>query len=58
MARVFAYLMQPEAKMTDEAIFSDTSSIIKKALVDAHAKNSNKIGIAKNAFGIALSKLV
>jgi glutamate dehydrogenase/leucine dehydrogenase len=58
MARVFAYLMLPGAKMTDEAIFSDTSSVIKKALVDAHAKDSNKVGIAKNAFGIALSKLI
>lgn len=58
MARVFAYFMQPGAQMTDEAIFSDTSNVIKKALVEAHSKDSNKIGIAKNAFGIALSKLI
>ena len=58
MARVFAYFMQPGAQMTDEAIFSDTSKVIKKALVEAHSKDSNKIGIAKNAFGIALSKLI
>tara|TARA_R110002049_G_scaffold120471_4_gene274889 strand:- start:179 stop:1408 length:1230 start_codon:yes stop_codon:yes gene_type:complete len=58
MARVFAYFMQAGASMTDEAIFGDTSDIIKKAMVTAHQKDSNKIGIAKNAFGIALSKLV
>lgn len=58
MARVFAYLMKPGAKMTDEAIFSDTSSVIKKALEDAYSKKSDKVGIAKNAFSIALSKLI
>ncbi len=58
MARVFAYLMKPGAKMTDEAIFSDTSNVIKKAMEDAYAKKSDKVGIAKNAFSIALSKLI
>ncbi len=58
MARVFAYFMQTGASMSDEAIFGDTSYIIKKAMVTAHQKDSRKVGIAKNAFGIALSKLV
>ncbi len=58
MARVFAYFMQTGASMSDEAIFGDTSDIIKKAMVTAHQKDSSKVGIAKNAFGIALSKLV
>lgn len=58
MARVFAYFMQTGADMSDKAIFGDTSEIIKKAMVTAHQKDSSKIGIAKNAFGIALSKLV
>lgn len=58
MARVFAYFMQTGASMSDEAIFGDTSDIIKKAMVTAHQKDSNKVGIAKNAFSIALSKLV
>ena len=58
MARVFAYFMQTGASMSDEAIFGDTSDIIKKAMVTAHQKDSRKVGIAKNAFGIALSKLV
>jgi glutamate dehydrogenase/leucine dehydrogenase len=59
MARVFAYLMSNDLnEITDESIFSDTSEIIKNAMVKAHAKNSSKIGIAKNAFGIALEQLV
>ncbi len=58
MARVFAYFMQTGADMSDAAIFGDTSEIIKKAMVTAHQKDSNKVGVAKNAFGIALSKLV
>ena len=32
MARVFAYLMQANIKMTDSAIFADTSVIIREAL--------------------------
>ncbi len=58
MARVFAYFMQTGADMSDAAIFGDTSEIIKKAMITAHQKDSNKVGVAKNAFGIALSKLV
>lgn len=58
MARVFAYLMTNTVSMTDEAIFSDTSNVIKNALVEVHSANSNKTGIAKNAFSIALKKLL
>lgn len=59
MARVFAYLMSNDLKtISDEGIFSDTSEIIKNALVKAHAKNPAKTGIAKAAFEIALSQLV
>jgi glutamate dehydrogenase/leucine dehydrogenase len=59
MARVFAYLMSNDlGEITDEGIFSDTSDIIKNALIKAHEKNSSKIGIAKNAFSIALEQLV
>ncbi|MFT6749631.1 MAG: glutamate dehydrogenase/leucine dehydrogenase, partial [Flavobacterium sp.] len=32
MARVFAYFMEKKVQMTDEAIFNDTSEIIKKAI--------------------------
>ena len=59
MARVFAYLMSNDLKaLTDEGIFHDTSETIRKALVDTHAKNSSKTGIAKSAFEIALGQLV
>lgn len=58
MARVFAYLMGKDIVMTDEAIFSDTSATIRKALEKTHAKNSSKTQIAKTAFEIALSQLM
>lgn len=59
MARVFAYLMSNDLdEITDKGIFEDTSSIIKNAMIKAHSKNPSKIGIAKNAFSIALEQLV
>ncbi len=59
MARVFAYLMSNDLEeIDDNAIFSDTSSIIKEAMVKTHQKNSNKTGIAKTAFEIALNQLI
>jgi glutamate dehydrogenase/leucine dehydrogenase len=58
MARVFAYLMQPGVSMTDEAIFNDTSAIIKKAIQKTYDNNNAKNGIAKTSFEIALKQLV
>ncbi|MDX1350784.1 MAG: Glu/Leu/Phe/Val dehydrogenase dimerization domain-containing protein [Putridiphycobacter sp.] len=59
MARVFAYLMSYDLdELTDEGIFTDTSNIIKDAMVKAHEKNSAKTNIAKTAFEIALNKLI
>jgi glutamate dehydrogenase/leucine dehydrogenase len=58
MARVFAYLMTDNIEMRDEAIFTDTSNTIKKAIKDAHALNPNKKQIAKTAFEIALKQLI
>lgn len=59
MARVFGYLMSNDIdKLEDEAIFHDTSNIIKEALVKSHAKNPSKNQIAKTAFEIALNQLV
>ncbi len=58
MARVFAYLMQPGVSMTDEAIFNDTSAIIKKAIQKTYDNNNAKKGIAKTSFEIALKQLV
>src|SRR5690606_2017856 len=42
MARVFAYCMGDGAKMTDEAIFSDASSVIQKALQKVHQNSADK----------------
>ena len=58
MARVFAYLMQPNAVVEDKAIFEDASIIIKNALVKVHQKNAAKTKIAQTAFEIALQQLV
>lgn len=59
MARVFAYLMSNDIDViSDEAIFEDTSNIIREAIAKTHAKNSSKKGIAKTAFEIALDQLV
>ena len=59
MARVFAYLMSNDLnELSDDAIFSDTSNTIYNALIDTHAKNPSKTGIAKTALEIALKQLV
>ncbi|MFD2550187.1 Glu/Leu/Phe/Val dehydrogenase dimerization domain-containing protein [Bizionia sediminis] len=58
MARVFAYLMESQADMTDEAIFEDTSRTIKKALENVYSHNTSKTNISKTAFEIALKQLV
>lgn len=58
MARVFAYFMEKRIKMTDEAIFKDTSNTIKKALQDIYKKNSSKTNLSETAFEIALKQLI
>ena len=58
MARVFAYLMNPNSEMTDTAIFEDTSATIMKALKETHQNNSSKTDISKTAFEIALNQLI
>ena len=58
MARVFAYLMSDTAVVTDEAIFSDVSQTIQKALEKTHQENPGKINLAESSFKIALTQLV
>ncbi|MEM9051176.1 MAG: Glu/Leu/Phe/Val dehydrogenase dimerization domain-containing protein [Bacteroidota bacterium] len=58
MARVFAYCMGKDVEMSDEAIFSDTSDVIKKAIEEIIEKHQNKTNMAETAFEIALSQLV
>ena len=58
MARVFAYFMEKKVELTDEAVFHDTSEIIKNAIEKAHAISSSKTNISATAFEIALKQLV
>jgi glutamate dehydrogenase/leucine dehydrogenase len=58
MARVFAYLMQANAEITDEAIFQDTSATIRKALEKTLAMSNKKVHLAKNSMEIALKQLI
>ena len=58
MARVFAYFMERRVEMTDEAIFTDTSNTIKKALQKTFAKSASKTKISETAFEIALKELI
>ncbi len=58
MARVFAYLMQPSAEMTDEAIFQDVSGTIRQALSEVHSFSPQLTHISSEALEIALHKLM
>ena len=58
MARVFAYFMERKVQMTDDAIFSDTSQVIRKALENLYKINNTKTGISASAFEIALKQLI
>lgn len=58
MARVFAYLMQSHAELTDKAIFEDISATIRPGIEYAKARNNNKTGISTTALTIALKKLM
>lgn len=58
MARVFAYFMERKVQMTDDAIFNDTSKVIKKALQNVYNNNTGKTGVSATAFEIALKQLI
>jgi uncharacterized membrane protein len=58
MARAFAFLMQHEGAISDEAIFGDVSATIGAALDRCHARSPARRGIAGTAFAIALDQLV
>lgn len=58
MARVFAYLMQRNVEMSDDAIFSDASSVIKDALQTVYVTSNKRINLSSTAFEIALKQLV
>lgn len=58
MARVFAYLMERNIEMSDEAIFLDASQTIRAALEKTRAKSAARTGLSATAFEIALEQLV
>lgn len=58
MARVFAYLMENDVEMTDQAIFADTSNTIVKALEELHASHPDKTMLSSKALEVAVSKLI
>jgi hypothetical protein len=49
--------MEKKVQMTDEAIFSDTSETIKKAIEKIHAINNSNKNISATGFEIALKQL-
>ena len=58
MARAFAFLMQSEVEISDEAIFGDVSATVAAALEKCHDRSASRTGIAKVAFEIALQQLI
>lgn len=58
MARVFAYLMQPDVELTDEAIFQDVSNTIRAALMEVQTHEPSGRHIAGKALELALGKLM
>lgn len=58
MARVFAYFMEREVSMDDDAIFEDISTTIFNALEKTRKQNASKTKIAQSTFEIALRQLV
>lgn len=57
MARVFGYLMQDNAEISDTAIFQDVSDTIKDALRKCRDINSSGLKLTETAYEIALSQL-
>ena len=58
MARVFAYLMQPNADLSDKGIFSDVSNTIKEAMQQVKATNNEPVSLSTTALTAALNKLM
>ena len=58
MARVFAYLMQPEAAVTDKAIFEDVSDTIRRALVQVQQNSDGDKQLSTTALRLSLNQLL
>ncbi len=57
MARVFAYLMQDDAVVSDSSIFGDVSKTVHAALLKAYDGTASRTGITQAAFRNALGEL-
>jgi glutamate dehydrogenase/leucine dehydrogenase len=57
MARAFAYFMEGNGSMTDEAIFEDGSQMIYKGLKEVFDASPSRTGLWQTGLGIALDKL-
>jgi hypothetical protein len=55
---VFAYFMEKEVPMNDDAIFADISRVIRQALERTRSVNPKKTGIARSSLEIALRQLI
>lgn len=58
MARVFGYLMEEDAELTDSAIFHDVSQTILEALKDIKAVENERVNITSKAYTNALKLLI
>lgn len=58
MARVFAYCMEKGVELSDEAIFEDTSTVIRSAIEEIFNRNPTGVNLAATSFEIALSQLI
>ena len=58
MARAFAFLMQGDVEISDEAVFGDVSATVAAALGRCHASSTARTGVARTAFENALTQLV
>ena len=58
MARVFGYLMEEDAELTDSAIFHDVSQTILEALKDIKAVENERVNITTKAYTNALKLLI
>ena len=58
MARVFAFLMEKGAEISDQAIFADVSETIRRALAECHAQSDSKTLIASTGLAVAVKQLV
>ncbi|WP_375057359.1 Glu/Leu/Phe/Val dehydrogenase dimerization domain-containing protein [Zobellella sp. DQSA1] len=58
MARAFAFLMETEQEISDEAIFRDVSERIRGALQRVHNHRNSRTGIAATALELTLKELM